>query len=134
MENEQGGSMANESGLFLVQWLVGNEMPGAPILQIHGGVYPPGRKITGVAHLTQATNPPLDYEFEVTGSYIIAAFMGGSRNIVTLNSVNHGRVGEPSLEALLVINEDWKSGTGNFKYWIGSTFNEIRDVPVRWLD
>ena len=55
--------------LFLSNYRIGNQMPGAPILNLHLSVDPMKKVETGNANLTQALNPPLRIESEIKGTY-----------------------------------------------------------------
>jgi hypothetical protein len=125
--------MANAVGTFLAHWTVGNVgAAGAPILKIEAMVsVAPTQRIVGTAQLTQAVNPPLDHQFEVVGTFHNAPIPGGERRFIHLHSVNTHRIGAPSIDILIELSEDWQKGTATYRYWIGSSFNEVRNVPVQ---
>lgn len=57
------------TNLFLSNYRVGNQNPGAPILNLHLSVDPMKKLETGAAKLTQAVNPPLLLEADIKGTY-----------------------------------------------------------------
>lgn len=64
-----------KTGLFLASFEIGTAMPGAQLLHLNLAVHTPGETVNGVAHLTQATNPPLDMASELKGQYTYMCVM-----------------------------------------------------------
>lgn len=64
-----------KTGLFLASFEIGKAMPGAQLLHLNLAVYTPGETVNGVAHLTQATNLPLDMASELKGQYTYMCVM-----------------------------------------------------------
>ncbi|ENY73122.1 hypothetical protein G114_04133 [Aeromonas diversa CDC 2478-85] len=130
-----------KTGLFLASFQIGKAMPGAPLLHLNLAVYTPGETVTGVSHVTQATNPPLDVASELKGQYTYMTVMPNKSHILVtaqgypiVKWPQHGGLGpviQPNLELRMVLSDDWKSGTANYKYQDGNqVWHEVKDVPV----
>lgn len=118
-------------GAFHVKWVIGNIMPGAPLLHIDAVVVTaPRHTISGVAQLTQATNPPLDIHFDISGPYIDVTERA-TTHFALLATSPSGLLGAPYLMLGMVLNADWKTGMASYRYVCGSTFGHQENVPVR---
>ncbi|MGL6051845.1 MAG: DUF1842 domain-containing protein [Aeromonas salmonicida] len=130
-----------KTGLFLASFEIGKAMPGAQLLHLNLAVYTPGETVNGVAHLTQATNPPLDMASELKGQYTYMCVMPKQCHILVTaqgypiikwpQSGGIGPVIQPNFELRMVLGEDWKSGTANYKYQDNhQVWHEVKDAPV----
>ncbi|WP_349921178.1 DUF1842 domain-containing protein [Aeromonas veronii] len=130
-----------KTGLFLATFDIGKSIPGAPLLRLNLSVYTPGETLNGVAHLTQATNPPLDQASEVKGQYTYMCVMPKQCHILVtaqgypiIKWPQHAGIGPvilPNFELRMVLSEDWKSGTANYKYLDNQQkWHEVKDAPV----
>ncbi|MGY3858881.1 DUF1842 domain-containing protein [Aeromonas intestinalis] len=130
-----------KTGLFLATFDIGKSIPGAPLLRLNLSVYTPGETLNGVAHLTQATNPPLDQASEVKGQYTYMCVMPKQCHILVtaqgypiIKWPQHAGIGPvilPNFELRMVLSEDWKSGTANYKYQDNQQkWHEVKDAPV----
>ncbi|MDY6855858.1 MAG: DUF1842 domain-containing protein [Thermodesulfobacteriota bacterium] len=129
-------------GMFIVSYEIGRNMSGAPLFKINFSVYTPAKTVAGIGHITQTTNPPLDIATNLHGQYTYMCVMPQTCQILItatgypiINWPQHGGVGPiipPNIELRMVITEDWKSGTANYKY-IDSNgiWQEITDAPVK---
>ena len=90
----------------------------------------PFHKISGHVTVTQATNPPLDVVIDVTGSYTNMTVGGAPVHVATIRNVPSPLLGAPSLEMLVVWDENWQKGTAWFSLQIGSRHIEESDAPV----
>jgi hypothetical protein len=131
-----------KTGLFIVSYTVGNEIPGAPLLNLDLMVNTPNKEINGAGSVTQAINPPLDVKSKISGDYSYMTVMPNSTHILlvltgypNIKWPKGGGIGPvimPNLEVRLVLNDDWKSGTGNFTYTDNEgEKQEIEGVPVK---
>ncbi|PKM45216.1 MAG: hypothetical protein CVV05_07560 [Gammaproteobacteria bacterium HGW-Gammaproteobacteria-1] len=130
------------TGLFIVSYEIGGEMPGAPLFKVNFSVYTPGETVSGMGHITQATNPPLDIATSLGGQYTYMCVMPKNCHIL-VTAIGHpmikwpqgggvGPVIPPNVELRMVLGEDWKSGTANYKYQDGKgSWHEVTDAPVR---
>lgn len=44
------------AGLFIVSYEIGGNMSGAPLFKVNFSVYTPGETVSGIGHITQASN------------------------------------------------------------------------------
>lgn len=131
-----------KTGLFIVSYEIGGEMPGAPLFKVNFSVYTPGETVHGMGHITQATNPPLDIATNLSGQYTYMCLMPKSCHIL-VTATGHpmikwpqgggiGPVIPPNVELRMVLNEDWKSGTANYKYMDSKgMWHEVTNAPVK---
>lgn len=117
-------------------------MPGAPLFRINFGVYTPGETVSGIGHITQAINPPLDVGTHLDGQYTYMCVMPKNCHILITATgypitkwPQGGGVGHvilPNVDLWMVVAEDWKSGTANYKYMDGNgNWHEVKDAPVK---
>ena len=136
------GKPRRKIGLFQVCYEIGKKMPGAPLLRLNLAVYTPEETVSGIGHITQATRPPLNIGVSLHGHYTYMCVMPRNCHILVTATgypVNrwplHGGVGPvlpASFDMKMILTEDWKSGTANFKYMDGrGKWHEIKDVPVK---
>jgi hypothetical protein len=105
-------------------------------------VYTPAKTVTGLGHITQAINPPLDIVTKLDGSYTYMTVM--PRNVhILVTAIGYpiihwppwggvGPVIPPNVDLRMVLEEDWKSGTANYKYVDDNgNWHEIEGVAVR---
>lgn len=130
-----------KTGLFLASFDIGKSMPGAPLLRLNLTVFTPGETVSGVAHLIQATNPPLDLASDVKGQYTQMCVMPRQCHVL-LTAQGHpiakwpqgagiGPVLPANFELRMVLGEDWQSGTANYKYQDSHlVWHEVKDAPV----
>ena len=129
-------------GLFLACYEIAGDKPGAPLFKVHLSVYTPAKTVTGHGQITQAINPPLDIATKLDGSYTYMTVMPRNVHILItaagypiLHWPPWGGVGPvipPNVELRMVLEEDWKSGTANYKYVDdNSNWHEIEGAPVK---
>ncbi|MCX7923147.1 MAG: DUF1842 domain-containing protein [Clostridia bacterium] len=132
------------TGLFIVGYEIGGDIPGAPLFKIHFSVYPPEEKVDGMGLITQATNPPLDVATNIHGHYTYMCIMPNVCHIlVTATGYpivkwpvggGVGPIIQPNTELRMVLSEDWKSGTANYKYLDAQgQWHEITNAPVKLI-
>lgn len=93
--------------------------------------------------LKQATNPPLNIGTNLTGQYTYMCVMPNTCHIL-INATGTpivkwpqggGGVGPallPNTELRMVVTDDWKSGTANYKYIdIQGNWHDVKDAPVK---
>ncbi|WP_066501527.1 DUF1842 domain-containing protein [Abyssisolibacter fermentans] len=131
-----------ELGLFRVCYEIGGDKPGAPLFRIDFSVYTPEETMSGIGHITQATNPPLNIGSDIHGQYTYMCVMPDKCHILITATGNpiikwpkHGGVGPilpTNIELKMVVTEDWKSGTANYKYIDAEgNWHEVTDAPVK---
>lgn len=136
-----GNSVATNVGLFIASFQVGGDKPGAPSFRINMSVYTPGETISGIGHITQAVNPPLDIPTNIQGQFTYMCVMPNNYHILVtatgypiIKWPQGGGVGpvlQPNVELRMVLTEDWKTGTANYKYQDNKgNWQEITNAPV----
>lgn len=132
------------TGLFIVSYEIGGNMPGAPLFNVNFSVYTPGETVSGIGHITQSINPPLDIATNLSGQYTYMCVMPDSCHIL-INTLGYpiikwpqgggiGPVIMPNVELRMVVGEDWKGGTANYKYQDGNgNWHEVTNAPVRMI-
>ena len=131
-------------GLFIVSYEIGGHIPGAPLFKINFSVYTPEKTVAGIGQITQATNPPVDIGTNLHGQYTYMCVMPKNCHILitatgypTTNWPPYGGVGPvipPNTELRIVVTEDWKSGTANYKYVDSKgAWHEITNAPVKMV-
>ena len=133
-----------KTGLFIVSYEIGGNMPGAPLFKINFSVYTPGETVSGIGHIIQTTNPPIDIGTNLHGQYTYMCVMPKTCHILItatgypiIKWPQGGGIGPvipPNTELRMVVSEDWKSGTANYKYIDSKgNWNEITDAPVKMV-
>lgn len=129
-------------GLFLVSYEIGGDKPGAPLFKVNFSVYTPEETVSGIGQITQAINPPLDIGTRLHGQYTYMCVMPKNCHILITATgypitkwPHGGGIGPvilPNAELRMVVTEDWKSGTANYKYCDSNgEWHEITDAPVK---
>ncbi len=132
------------TGLFIVSYEIGGNMPGAPLFKVNFSVYTPAKRVTGLGHITQAINPPLDIGTNLQGQYTYMCVMPDTCHILItatgypiIKWPQHGGVGPvipPNSDLRMVVGDDWKSGTANYHYLDSKGgWHEITDAPVKMI-
>ncbi|CAK15681.1 DUF1842 domain-containing protein [Pseudomonas entomophila] len=126
--------LAPSEALFPVSYLIGNNQPGAPRLQLDLLVYTPDRSVNGHALITQATNPPLEVHEDVWGTFSYQAVQPPSEGKILLTvRGNHGgpHANSPvQFELQALLDQDWQKGTASYRYYNGQRWIEENNVPV----
>jgi hypothetical protein len=123
-----------KTGLFPVSYQIGGNMPGAQRFIVHFLVYTPDKTITGAGEITQAVNPPTNISTQFDeGHYTYMCVMPKNCHIL-INAKGHvpNEISSNiNVVLTMVVTEDWKSGTANYKYrdskghWV-----EVTDAPA----
>ncbi|NES99162.1 MAG: DUF1842 domain-containing protein [Sphaerospermopsis sp. SIO1G1] len=120
-------SETQKYGVFLACYEISTSLLGAPTLTLNLLVNAPAETVHGIGNITQAINPPLDIKTKLDGSFTYMTVMPDNTHILVTASgypiINWppyvpgpGPVILPNVELRMVLNEDWKSGTANYKY------------------
>lgn len=131
-----------KTGLFHLCLEAGTGAPGAQHMLMNLGVYTPQKTISGIGHLAQATNPPLGITVQLNGTYTYMCVMPKNCHIQILltgtpiaDTQPHGGPGQlpaPVISMVIVLTEDWKSGSANIKYLNSAgVWVELENVPVK---
>lgn len=133
-----------KTGLFHACYEIGGDMPGAPLFKVNLGVYTPKETISGVGHITQAVNPPLDLATNLNGNYTYMCVMPKNCHILVVltghpivdcpHGAGIGPVVLPNVTLRMVLDESWKSGTANYKYQdADGKWHDIKNAPVKMV-
>lgn len=128
-------------GLFIVSYQIGSNMPGAQTFTINLSVYTPGETVSGIGHIFQATNPPLNIATNLSGQYTYMTVMpqhshilvtaSGTQIIKWPQGAGVGPVLPTNVELRMVLDEDWQSGTANYKFLDNEgNWREVTNAPV----
>ena len=129
-----GNTQAHE-GLFPVSYIITTGAPGAQNLQLNLLVNSSGETVTGTAHVTQATNPPLDLHSDVRGQFTYLTIMPPSEGRILITA--QGSAGAPHSSAAvnfkihLVLEHDWKKGVANYSYFNGQQWVDVENAPAK---
>jgi len=137
------GDKGERVGFFIACYDIGGNLLGAPLLNVHLGVNTPAKTVTGLGHITKASiHPPLKMTTHLDGSYTYMTVM--PRNVHILVTATgyppihwppYGGVGpviSPNVDLQMVLKENWKSGTANYKYADhNGNWHNIKNAPVK---
>ncbi|MBV4507424.1 DUF1842 domain-containing protein [Pseudomonas sp. BW13M1] len=125
---------APSEGLFPVSYLIGNNAPGAPRLQLDLLVYTPDRSVNGHAQITQTTEKSQKLDFDDWGTYSYLTVQPPSEGKILLTvRGNHGGPHANSAEQFelrALLDQDWQKGTASYRYYNGQHWIEVDNVPV----
>lgn len=136
-----GNNVVTNVGLFIASFQIGGDKPGAPSFRINMCVYTPGETISGIGHITQAVNPPLDIPTNLQGQFTYMSVMPNNCHIlVTATGTpivkwpQGGGIGPVlpiNVDLRMVLTEDWKTGKANYKYQDSKgNWQEVTNAPV----
>jgi len=129
-------------GLFIASYQIGGDKPGAPLFNVNLSIYTPGKTVSGIGHISQATNPPLDVVTHLKGTYTYMCVMPKNchiqvrltgSSVVKLSPVSGVEpVALHNVELLMVLTEDWKTGGANYSYLDkAGNLHEVEGAPVK---
>ena len=118
---------------------IGEPMPGAALLKLFLVVHQPTETVTGMAFISQATNPPLEFMSHVVdGQWVTFLLQGApSSTLVTATGVapkgrSSSSVTAENFELTMVLAPDLKSGSARYKYLpAGGEWKEVSNAPVK---
>jgi len=127
-------------GTFNACYEISTGLAGAPNLRLNLVVTTPTEKVNGSAEITQTTNPVFNAHYDVSGNFAYMTVMPNNTSImVKLTGITGPQFGLVNFEAYLVLNDDWKSGTANFRYlgqnaqWIDIKDAKVKSLPCQGL-
>ena len=131
-------SKPTEKGMFVACYEIGGDKPGAPLFKVSLAVDAPTRIVAGLGRITQAISPPLDILTQLHGQFSYMTVMPRVVHILVVATgypaVPHGGIGlvQANADLRMVLEEDWKSGTANYKYRDdGGNWVDIEQAPVK---
>ena len=126
---------STDTGLFIVSYNVSTGMAGAPNLQLDLHVNTTNQQVGGGGSVTQATYPPHPVTAQMGGSYKEYSDVNGPNYVVSLDGytpvVINGDT-RPIIEAGLILEGGWESGTGSFSFrrGVGGPMTHITGAKV----
>jgi hypothetical protein len=138
--------MEQKEDMFLWKIRIGNPAAGAVSIILSLGVDTVNKSISGSGKLTQPVSPPLNITLKCDGEYSYMTVMPQNTHILVLltgypmiNWPQHGGVGpviQPNCYIRMVINDDWKTGVVNVKYFNPNTgtWEELDNLPVHVVE
>jgi hypothetical protein len=127
--------MAQPISTFLVQYDITTGLPGAPTLHLELVVNTVRKSVTGTGSITQAINPPPDFESVVVGDFTYMTVMPRNTHIL-LTLTGHEHVSPitpiviPNLHVRAVLDESWSNGTATFRYLMDGRWHEVEHAKV----
>jgi Domain of unknown function (DUF1842). len=113
-------------GMFLLPLQAGTGLMGAISMHFNLGVSTPNKKVSGVGHIFQSTNPPMDIHLEVSGDFSYMTVMPKNTHILLVLNGNN------SFKARIVLDESWQEGSGTFSF-VDDHGNQhvLEGIPVK---
>jgi hypothetical protein len=119
-------SETNTVGLFPVSYITNGPVIGGAHLSLQLLVNTPARAVNGRAEVRQTTSPPLNVVSAVHGDFTYMTVMPKNTHILVVltgypvvqmpPAGGTGPVILPNVHVRMVLSDDWKSGTANFRY------------------
>jgi len=142
--------MSNNIGLFIASYEITTDLVGAPALRVDLSIDVVKKEVvSGVAHISQATNPPLDLSaYRLSGNYYYMCVMPDTCHIAMdvtgwempeispkIPGEHVGIVIADTLKLKLVLNDDWQSGKAGYQYreGFGDNWKKVENANVKLL-
>lgn len=131
-----------KAGLFIACYEIGGDKAGAPTFKVNLSVYTPEKTVSGIGVIDQAVNPPLHITSSLHGTFTYMCVMPKNCHIqvrltghpvISWHQINGiGPVIPANVEFIMVLTEDWKSGSANYSYLDkNGKWHEIENAPVK---
>ncbi len=124
-------------GLFHACYRISNHLQGGVELNINVLVDTVNKRVSGIARISQAINPPLNITSELQGDYNYMCTMESCRILVVAEGADpfqpliHGVPQiHKNLTLRIVLDEDWQKGVANYNYCINGAWHEISQARV----
>ena len=124
-------------GLFNAHYRISNHLAGGVEMQLNVTVNTVDKRITGMARISQAINPPLNIISEVHGDYSYMCTMQSCSILVVADGVSPF---QPlirdvpqvykNLSLRIVMDENWQKGVANYKYCVNNEWHEVNNAQV----
>ncbi|MFA9372042.1 MAG: DUF1842 domain-containing protein [Labilibaculum antarcticum] len=124
-------------GLFNAHYRITNHLVGGVEMQLNLTVNTVNKRITGMAHITQAVNPPVNIISEIQGDFNYMCTMQSCSILVVAEGVSPF---QPlihdvpqvykNLTLRMVLDENWQKGVANYKYCINNEWHEVTQAQV----
>lgn len=124
-------------GLFNAHYRITNHLLGGVEMQLNLTVSTVNKRITGMAHISQATNPPMNIISEIQGDYNYMCTMQSCSILVVAEGVSPFQPIirdvpqiHKNLTLRIVLDENWQKGVANYKYCINNVWHEVTQAQV----
>jgi hypothetical protein len=124
-------------GLFNAHYRITNHLLGGVEMQLNLTVNTVNKRITGMAHISQATNPPMNIISEIQGDYNYMCTMQSCSILVVAEGVSPFQPIirdvpqiHKNLTLRIVLDENWQKGVANYKYCINNEWHEVTQAQV----
>lgn len=123
--------------LFRASYLISNHLSGGISFKMELVIDSRTKKVVGVGHITQATNPPKNIATQLSGDYSYMCTMDSCHILVVAEGVSpfHPLIhGVPqnykNVSLRMSLEEDWKSGVATYQFlydgeWIDSGYQKV---------
>jgi hypothetical protein len=122
----------SEVGLFHATYAVATPAIGSPLLTLSIVVDNPNKKVTGIARITQTTNPPLQFRADVWGSFstVQPVLDAPPVNVLTLDGNPSGQYSmiAETFHFHGILSSDWKSGHASYRYYEGERWHTVENA------
>ena len=124
-------------GLFNAHYRITNHLAGGVEMQLNITVNTVNKRVTGMAHITQAVNPPMNIISEIQGDFNYMCTMDSCHILVVAEGVSpfqpiirdvpqiHN-----NLSLRIVMEENWQKGVANYRYCINNVWHEVTQAQV----
>lgn len=124
-------------GLFNAHYRITNHLAGGVEMQLNITVNTVNKRVTGMAHITQAVNPPMNIISEIQGDFNYMCTMDSCHILVVAEGVSpfqpiirdvpqiHN-----NLSLRIVMDENWQKGVANYRYCINNVWHEVTQAQV----
>jgi hypothetical protein len=120
--------------LFHVTYAVATPAIGSPLLTLSIVVDVPNGKVTGIANITQTTNPPLKFRADVWGSFSTVQPKPDAPpvNVLTLDGSPSGQYSAiaETFHFHGILSVDWKSGHASYRYYEGERWHVVDNAII----
>ncbi len=124
----------SQTGLFPVTYVVATPAIGAPVLTLSLLVNTPAKKVSGIATITQATNPPLVFHADVWGTFSQLQLEANAESSIIL-TLDGNPSGQTSMIAETfhfhgILSGNWQTGQASYRYEEGGRWHAVEHAVM----
>ncbi|MGA3891930.1 DUF1842 domain-containing protein [Ralstonia nicotianae] len=124
----------SQTGLFPVTYVVATPAIGAPVLTLSLLVNTPAKKVSGIAKITQSTNPPLVFHADVWGTFSQLRVEEGAEASIIL-TLDGNPSGQTSMIAETfhlhgILSSNWQTGQASYRYEEGGRWHAVEHAVM----
>jgi len=127
-------------GLFNANYRISKGLAGGVDMNLNLTVNSVNKRVTGMAHLGQAINPPLNLISEIQGDFNYMCTMQSCNILVVAEGFSPF---QPlihdvpqiyrNLYLRIVLDDNWQTGVANFRYFINNVWHEVTNAKVELI-